>query len=293
MSFSKKTLLVAMLCATTAQAHNKPRFFEQIKQAFNDGCKATSACPGDTPTHPTVEALGMEAQQKVGVEKPLPIFSMNPHHPMTLFAGAMTDRHGIHVSPQLLLVSYGVARSTMHHEAIHAREHDYQNIIHKVTVGTAAGALAGYATCRKLNRSKRILGVLTGAYLMSIITRQVINQTVEARADREGFKATDCGPCIEEMAANREMLEVSPIFNPFKYFGYVSSKEVAQIAQELKGKTCQYHETPEKQAEAKYNSAVMKDWCVQERTRQNDLAELQAAEHAVTAKEEQCMKRFQ
>jgi hypothetical protein len=153
MSFYKKLLLLSTLFCVSTQAHDEPGVFEQVRVGFKN---ATNLGWEDVEVHPTVKELSHEAQAKVGVAQPLPILYMNPQHPLTQYADAATTTDGIYLNPATLQKPYGIIRSSLFHEAVHAKHEDYKNILHTTRLSSLAGAIAGYTACRKLSKSKRV-----------------------------------------------------------------------------------------------------------------------------------------
>jgi hypothetical protein len=249
----KKIFIGIIFCSSLSlypmeQSLNHKTFFDKAigsiaqSRAMNSFTSwLASKCPSQAPLAPLeLQQLGAEAQADVDIplERQLPIRQnlQDKDH------DANTNPDAIYVTAKLLdeKTSYGYKRCVLYHEAIHAKYNDSAALIPVIGVPLATGIVGGLLLLKKMNPKGKLkllypLAALAGA-LSGILISGEYEPYGERRADIEGCYATQCSACVYETAQPCSDDYISPE-------GYLSKKELIQIAQDLEqqGKLCTYH----------------------------------------------------
>lgn len=203
---------------------------------------------GDIPATPFYQELGKEAQYAVGIPKEyhVPIKKILPTNPMAAFVSALAFPNAIYVNEQKLNEQpYGVKRCAVYHEAIHKKYND-MTIAPMLEFFMFFGTMYGVHKILKslqLSTALHVLGVVTPGVIATMIVCSKNHHYRERRADIEGFYATQCATCVQEMATDRhQKFEIDS--HPLRNEGYLWAHEINLIAQDLQqqNKICAYHQ---------------------------------------------------
>lgn len=253
MSFPYKKLLLALLCVAQVQAHDAPPEATQesfISDVWNGFTSVFTLDGGETL--PIFQKITLEAQENVGITHPWPVKKLNPNYPFAPGIGAITTENTIYINETNMgQQPFGVANALMHHEAIHAKHKDARTLRWIPLTSSLVGALATHALYKTLDIQKAYwLAIISTWIVVGNLSKKILSQFIETRADRKGFKATQCAMCAQEIALDREIWEIIQQFNLLIFLqgGYVSGQEIHTIAKELEGKLCSYHTDPNNQA---------------------------------------------
>lgn len=202
------------------------------------------------PASPEYQELGKEAQDALGIplDQQVPLLKIPETHPLAPFVRGLAMPTAIYVNEKKLNESsYEVRRCALFHEATHKK---YNDPAAASIIGWGTFFSAGYITHKLIQKIKtpeshnylHAFGVILVGEIASTIVTMKYQKYMERRADIEGFYATQCYQCVQEMVALRhQQFEVEN--HPFKNNGYLWAHEIELIVQDLEaqGMLCPFH----------------------------------------------------
>lgn len=199
---------------------------------------------GDELASQKYQELGFLAQSAVGISQNnhLPIKKINPDSLIANSVAAIAESDAIYVNEKMLDArTYGAMYSALCHEAIHVKYHDKsvdQLLELSVLIGSS---MAMFLVLQSLNfvTWPKSLSFMIGLGFSSYTSFEY-RCFMERRADIEGHYATKCSSCVLEHAQLRKILleEGSDLLINS---GYLSFKDLEQMAQDLGNEKCSYH----------------------------------------------------
>ena len=204
---------------------------------------------GDEPASTKYQEMGSQAQFALGIaqDRHVSVKKLNQALCMASLVKALAEADAIYVNEERMNeVSYGTARSSMFHEAVHVKYHDKMADTMIEDIGIIGGSIVLNTALKALNitawRKRTSFMVALGLTTYASLSYR---HFMERRADIEGHKATQCSSCVSESASRRKQ-SFEEKNSPLKDNGYLWSAELEKIAQNFGDKKCAYHSEQKK-----------------------------------------------
>ncbi len=199
---------------------------------------------GTQPASAHYQELGKEAQSALGIptEYQVPIEQLQKESN----AYAIALPQVIYINEEKLNKPYGVQRCILFHEATHKKYNDNTTkklIIVNTFLGTMCGASKIIKACLSRSKPNRIIEAGIVGFIVAMTIDVGYECYTERRADIEGFSATDCATCVQEMRTFKTPTANTAVHSP-RNNSYLVSDEIKLIEQSLhkQNKICAYHQ---------------------------------------------------
>ncbi len=243
--------------------------YSKYVQTKIDGFLHTVQNYGDQSASPYYQELGSQAQCALCTPQDhhLPIKNVD-----STIIPAVADSDAIYVNEKMFdKRTYGSQRSSIFHEATHAKYHDSAMSGMLKQAGFWGGTLGTYAALKTCNivKFRKSLSCTAGLALMVYATAKY-KCFMEKRADIQGHYGTQCSSCVYEEIEQRDkgfeevilaqqntlkLIQEKNLNSKFSppvcskkdierlecLGGYLTQAELQQIAQDLGSKKCSYH----------------------------------------------------
>lgn len=220
---------------------------------------------GSVPASEKYQNMAIEAQKASGMslDKVLPVFKLNPNALLTNAVLAFAGSNAIYINEENMdKKTYGAARSTLFHEAVHVKNNDASvlGLCRQIGFWGCFGGTCAALKVSNFVKYRKSLSLLAGLVACYNTSSQYV-QLMEKRADTQGHYLTNCSTCVRDNIQDKfnqynDLAKIAvndPILQ--KYYpngipavedaecsrGYLHCDQLEKIAQALGCKKCQYH----------------------------------------------------
>lgn len=203
---------------------------------------------GIQPATSQYQELGKETQIALGIPEEYHVPIRQLHKESKDYAIALPQV--IYVNEEKLNEPYGVQRCILFHEATHKKYND-NTTKSLIRIGTFLGTMYGTSkiikACVSQSTPKHIIDAGLTGFIMAMVINVGYECYTERRADTEGFSATNCATCVQEMRTFKTpTTEIA--FHPSRNNRrYLVPDEIKLIEQNLQqqNKICAFHKNYE------------------------------------------------
>lgn len=192
--------------------------------------------------HPQCSQAAQEAQQALGIA-PENYASANKH-----VAGYVQDIPVLGVFGRLFIneqelqkMDPGTQRFYLASQASRNKHHEFEKAFTIYEATFLAGFLATNKLLKKCNVGRaRWIGAYFSGIFAASVALTAYTKNIRHTTEREGLLATNCHTCAHKAIAYRQHAAFVSR-DPLHYDHYLEPAQLEEIAQELKGKTCEHH----------------------------------------------------